>query len=158
METKLYPLSLENDINEELQNPNTAGHNDSSHEQSHGALASDHRSSGEPTSPSETQSLNINFSTTDNAIYSHSLVPSPISNTRPARIITNEVIISQSALPEQILQAQGEEPAFLTDSAIVVSNTLGIVHSSLGEVTVAGNVTGIPSDSLIIDNEMTYFK
>ena len=138
-----------------MQNPNTAEHVERSDEQSHDALVA---SSGEHTSPSEAQSLDMNFPTTDNAMYSHSLVPSLVSNTRPAQMIANEVMIPQSTLHEHILQTQGDEPAFLTDSAIVVSSPLGIVHSSLGEVTVASTVSGIPSDSLIIDNEMTYFK
>ena len=153
-----YTLSLESETNEELHNPNTAEHNNRRHEQPHGALACDHHSPGEPTSATVTQSLDMNFSTTVNAIYSHSLVPSLVSNTRPARVITNEVMIPQPTLPEHILQTQGDEPAFLPDSAIVVSSPLGMVHGSLGDVTVASSVSGIPSESLIIDNEMTYFK
>ena len=100
----------------------------------------------------------MNFTTTDNTIYSHSLVPSLVSSNHPARIITNEVIIAQPILPENILQTQGDEPAFLTDSTIVVSSPLEIVHGSLAEVTVADSVGGMPSDSLMMEGEMTYFK
>lgn len=67
-------------------------HSDASHD----ASLSQH-------SPSSTvsQSLEINFPTSDNVIYS------PRSE-----IITNEVVIPQSTLPDHILQSQGDEPAF----------------------------------------------
>jgi hypothetical protein len=151
----LFP-TLENETNKALHNPNTAEHNNRSHEQPHDALAYGHRLPEEATSPTVTQSLDMNFPTTDSAIYSHSLVSSLASNTRPARIITDEVMIAQPTLPEHILQTQADEPAFLADSAIVVSSPLEIVHGSLGEV--ANGVGGMASESLIIENEMTYFK
>ena len=156
MKQKSFIVFLENAANKEVQD--TAEHNDHGHDQPHDAIAYNHHSHKEPTSPIVTQTLDINFSNTDSTIYSHSLVPSLVSNDRPARIITNEVIMAQPTLPEDILQTQGDEPAFLADSTIVVSSPLEIVHGSLGEVTVASSVSGIPSDSLIIESEMTYFK
>ncbi|XP_028398410.1 cyclin-D-binding Myb-like transcription factor 1 isoform X2 [Dendronephthya gigantea] len=74
-----------------------------------------------------------------------------VTKNLPAGMITNEVMITQPSLPEEILQTQSDEAAFLTDSDIVVS-------SPLEEVTVTSNVSGISSESLIIENEMTYFK
>ena len=153
---KSFNVFLESTASKEVQD--TAERNNHDHEQSHDAIAYDHRSPKKVPSPTVTQSLDMNFTTTDNTIYSHSLVPSLVSNNHPARIITNEVIIAQPILPEDILQTQGDEPAFLTDSTIVVSSPLEIVHGSLAEVTVADGVGGMPSDSLIMEGEMTYFK
>lgn len=153
MSSKVVQCFLESTASKEVQD--TAEHNNHDHEQSHDAIAF---SPKKATSPTVTQSLDMNFTTTDNTIYSHSLVPSLVSNSHPARIITNEVIIAQPILPENILQTQGDEPAFLTDSTIVVSSPLEIVHGSLAEVTVADSVSGMPSDSLIMEGEMTYFK
>ena len=97
----------------------------------------------------------MNFSTADNIIYTHQLVPSLVSNVQCSRseIITNEVVIPLPTLPDHILQSQGEEPAFLSDSAITVTSPLPMVAGTLGEVTVSNTVNGMSSNSLIMEGE-----
>ena len=97
------------------------------------------------------QSLDINFPTSDNSIYSHPLIPELVTSGQASQIANNEVVTPQPTLPDNILQSQCDEPSFLSDSG--VPSPLSMVAGSLGEVTVPNSSHELPSNDLIMDGE-----